>query len=386
VTDTRKPRLLIIGVHPISDGYPNIRFRIEGLLGSSRFSVTHIHTPAWTGELDHRGKRSRWLERSVRAFYAHLAVLIEYFKHKDADRIYIPYPAVFVSVLFSLLPRRLRPKCIILDAFISLYDTIVIDREYIPVSSWLARLLKGLEGRGLAHADVVITDTRQSSRYLCKLFGLDIAKVIDLPLATDERHFRPMQPKQPCARKCTVLFIGTLVPLHGIETILQAIGILRDRQDIGYKVIGDGQTAPAVEEFLRRNPGSLEWVRSWKTAAALAEEIGNADICLGVFGTGAKAQRVCPLKLYMYAACGKAVITGDSDWTRDLAGMLSYSPFRTSAMGDGAALAKEIERLADSSLLRDQLGAASRRFYVDKLSNSVGLAALEDVIGKSCED
>jgi glycosyltransferase involved in cell wall biosynthesis len=374
-----KPRLLIVGVHPVSDGYPNVRFRVEGLHRSACFSVTEINTPVWKDELHHSG--SVWCVggKMLRGIHAHLSVLAKYLVMRHADRLYVPYPAVFVVFLLSLLPRRLQPRYTIMDAFISLYDTVVIDRKYLSVSSWPARMLRMLEKRALTHADLVITDTPQNSRYLCKLYGLDKDKVTDLPLATDERHFYAF-PEHQSDSTCTVLFIGTLVPLHGIETILAAIENLCDRPDIRFRVIGDGQMSPLLEEFVSGNRHPLEWIRSWQSSAKLAEEIRKADICLGIFGNGAKAHRVCPLKLYMYAACGKAVITGDSEWARDATDGLEYIPFRTSRVGSGVALADQIRELADSSGLRSSLSVGSRKFYVERLSNRIGLERLEALI------
>jgi glycosyltransferase involved in cell wall biosynthesis len=41
----------------------------------------------------------------------------------------------------------------------------------------------------------------------------------------------------------------------------------------------------------------------------LPNHINNADLCLGIFGTSDKAQRVIPHKILDYRACGKKVIT-----------------------------------------------------------------------------
>ena len=383
-----KPRLLIMGVHPVSDGYPSVRFRVEGLHRSACFSVTEINTPAWDNELHHRRGVWRMASKIFRGIYAHTSVLVRYLVMGRAERVYVPYPAVFVVLLLSLLPRRLQPRCIVMDVFISLYDTVVIDRGYLSASSWSARMLRMLENRALTHADSVITDTPQNSRYLCKLYGLDTNKVIDLPLATDERHFYAF-PEHQSDSTCTVLFIGTLVPLHGIETILAAIEDLRDRLDIRFRVIGDGQMSALLEEFVSGDRHPLVWIRPWQSSASLAEEIRKADICLGIFGNGVKAQRVCPLKLYMYAACGKAIITGDSEWARDATDGLEYIPFRTSRVGAGVALADQIRELADSSELRGSLSAGSRKFYTERLSNQIGLTKLEALIegvsGRSAE-
>jgi glycosyltransferase involved in cell wall biosynthesis len=379
MTGNGRPELLIIGVYPQSDGYPNVRFRVAGLHRSARFHVTEINKPAWNKQLHQRRGMWRTAGKIFRGVHAHIAVLASYLTRRRPDCVYVPYPAVFVVLLLTMLPRRLQPGCIVVDAFISLYDTVVVDRKYLSASSWLGRILRALENRALGRADLVITDTPQNTRYLCQLFGLDSSKVKDLPLATDEQHFHLLPAPEPDG-SCTVLFIGTFVPLHGVECILAAADDLHDRPDIRFRIIGDGQMSPLLEEFVRRHQHSLSWIRSWQSSAALAEEIAKADICLGIFGDTAKAQRVCPLKLYMYAACGKAILTADSHWARDAAATLGYAPFITSPVGNGLALADRIRELADSGELRRRLCVDSRRFYVETLSNQIGLKALETLI------
>ena len=50
-----------------------------------------------------------------------------------------------------------------------------------------------------------------------------------------------------------ILFFGTFIPLHGIDTIVKAANILKDQKDILFTICGDGQTKPEVEKLVANN-------------------------------------------------------------------------------------------------------------------------------------
>ncbi len=371
-----KTKLLVLGVYLDSEGYPNVRYRIQDFRKAPWLEITEINVPMWRKGVRPKHNKLRFISGLFRAAYAHLSVTVKYLLHGRAALVYIPYPSVFMGLILGILPRAFRPNRIVLDTFISLYDTVVNDRKLLSPKNRVSILLKRLEEKAYSCADLIIVDTPKNISYLCKEFSLTKDKVVDVPLSTNEKSFQ-LQPYQPNEKVCQVLFVGTFIPLHGISTILAAATRLKDCPNILFQIVGTGQTASEIEKAVKKGVANLEWIHSWQTPEALAGMIRESDICLGIFGSGEKTQRVCPLKLYTYAACGRTIITGDTQWSQHAVENLDYKPFETVPVNDGAALADRIRQLAGSLGYRRQLASNSRRFYEEQLSNKIVLSRLE---------
>lgn len=365
-----KPKLLIMGVHLNSEAYPNTRFRIEGLKQSDQIEVSEMNFPMSTGNLYKAGGLFRKILAGIRGMFAHFMVTLKYVFSEKPDIVYVPYPAVFVVFLLSWLPGKLKPKHIFVDAFISPYDTIVNDRALLKKNSVLARILYRLEKRAYLFSTKVIVDTPQNLDFLVSVFLLEKSKLVSIPLSTDEHQFKPEKYRAEIGI-CRVLFVGTLVPLHGIQTILNAVSILSDRRDITFRIIGDGQEAGKVEHWKLNNVTTLYWQRDWLPSALMAKEIKRADICLGIFGIGNKTQRVCPFKIYAYASVGRPIITGSTDWTEKFQAEAGERFFETTPVGDAEKLADLILALANDPERREKWALASRKLYELHLSNAI---------------
>lgn len=367
--------LLIIGVHLKSEGYPNTLYRIEALRSSEAFKVTEINVPMWT-ETTQKIHGARRLARNLfRGLGGHFAVIARYMVSRRPEVAYVPYPSIFVLFLLSYFPAPLRPKYLVADVFISIFDTAVIDRGLLKENRIHARLLKWIESRAYRCADQLIVDTKSSARHISALFDLPAEKITTVPLSTNESDYRYSEyiPKDGV---CRVLFVGTLVPLHGISTILEAVRRLKEHREIEFKFIGDGQEAKVVEAWQHQHGISLDWERRWQTSSQIALEIRKSDICLGIFGLGAKAQRVCPFKIYSYSVMGRPVVTARTEWVQEATQALDYDPFLCVPAGGAQALADEILRLSRDDALRIKLSESSRKFYSEHLANKIATKEL----------
>jgi glycosyltransferase involved in cell wall biosynthesis len=228
-----------------------------------------------------------------------------------------------------------------------------------------------------------LVDTDLNAAYFTETFGITASRILVLPLSIDESVFQPAA-YRPGGDTCTVLFIGTFVPLQGVDVIAQAAVILSGRKDIRFRIIGHGQTAITVERiFVSGRPANIEWITQWMDSERLAEEIRSADICLGIFGTGSKTQRVWPLKNYLYMAIGRSIITGDTSIAKNFLKREDPAPFLTVPNGDPDALAAAIADLADSFDRRKRYAINASLFYNKHLSSSI---ALEQIVSRLALD
>ena len=136
------------------------------------------------------------------------------------------------------------------------------------------------------------------------------------------------------------LFVGKLIPLHGLETIL---GAARLAPELQIRLIGSGQ----LEKVLEERPENVEWVH-WVNYEELPRELWGAGVALGIFGTSDKTLRVIPNKAFQALATGAPLITGDP-----------------------AALAGAIRRVAADPELARNLGEGGRRTYEEQASEEV---------------
>ena len=373
-------RLLVVGVYQATDAYPNTLGRVRHL--KDRFDTHVINEPLWTtpegGSVSVRSPlRTLW-----RALAVHVRLAWRVATGPRKDVAYIPYPAIGVVLVLALLPRGWRPHRIVLDGFISIYDTVVNDRRLWRPGALRSRMLWALERRAFRIADIVVVDTPQSGDFYAQIFRLPSKRFAPIPLATNELVYAP-RPYRPTGGRCRVLFIGTLIPLHGIETIAGAARMLAGRTDVQFRVLGDGHDAPKLQAALE-GLTNIAWERRWHSAAELAEEIAQSDICLGIFGTTDKTQRVCPYKLYAYAALGRATVTGDTEWLRSVTGEKLDAPFYAVPVNDAHALAGAIEYLADNPTERERLARGANDFFGKFLANAVSLPVLDSLLMEAC--
>jgi glycosyltransferase involved in cell wall biosynthesis len=220
-------------------------------------------------------------------------------------------------------------------------------------------------------ADRVLADTEPQAEYFAGLAGIARSKVAVVPVGADERLFSAVRPpSSPDVARCEVLFYGTMIPLHGVDTILDAARLLADAPQIHFHLVGEGQVP--LERLLAENPiASVRWTRRL-SYAELPTAIAAADLCLGIFGTSDKAARVVPHKVYEAAAMGKAIVTADTPAMRAAfpEGSLMLVP-----PGNPQALADAIRALAVAPVRRSQMGAAVRaQFQAAYTTPAIGAA------------
>jgi glycosyltransferase involved in cell wall biosynthesis len=252
--------------------------------------------------------------------------------------------------------RAARGAPVVFNALVSLADTLVHDRGRFRPGSLAARALQALDRRALRAADLVVADTEANADHLAELGGLPRERVAVCLVGAEERLFRPgWSPSEP------PVFVGKLIPLHGLPTIL---GAARAAPELRLRVVGSGQ----LDALLETRPPNVAWTR-WVPYEQVPELLQRAACALGVFGTSAKASRVIPNKAFQALACGTPLVTGDTPAAREL--LVNGESALLVAPGDTEELASALRHLAQDPGLAARLSAGGLRAYQERASEAV---------------
>jgi len=272
-----------------------------------------------------------------------------------------------------LRARSLKP--VILDAFISVYDTLCLDRRTFSPRSPVGRVSRWLDTQALQWARCVLTDTSANADFMAQEFGVARSKFVPVPVGADESLFYPQS--NPSGDGIEVLYYSSYLPLHGAPVVIEAANLLRDKEEIRFTLIGRGPERLRVEERARGHKLTNCRFVDWVPFEELPGHLAACDIFLGGHfnAKNAKAQRVVPGKVYQGLAMVKPTIVGDCEanriWFQH--GESAY----TVPMGNARALADAILELSGSARLRRRIGEGGHALYEQRFSEAV-IAALLD--------
>jgi glycosyltransferase involved in cell wall biosynthesis len=340
-------RVLYFGTY--ERDYPR-NAQVISCLRKAGVTVDERHVPVWDGRRDNW---SAGLGAVARLAAAELRLLKP--PHTPFDALLVGYPGHF-DLPAARAAARGRP--IVFNPLVSLSDTFVADRGRFRAGSAAARTLAAVDRRALRAASLVVADTRADADHLAELAELPPERVEVAFVGAEDRLFTPgWRPGEPA----TILFVGKLIPLHGLETILDAA---RAAPELRFRLVGSGQ----LEQLVRMRPPNVEWL-PWVEYEQLPDELRRAACALGIFGTSDKARRVIPNKAFQALACGTPLVTADTPAAREL--LVDGESALLVPPGNADALAVALRRLAEDPALGKRLSEGGRATYEAHASEAV---------------
>lgn len=339
-----------------------------GLLDGLGWQVRRRTVRLWGVRGDRLVRKGR-LRLALRAAWALPAVAWRFLRAPKPDLVYVGYPGHLEMPCLGLL-ARLRGVPIVFDMFISLFDTVVLDRRLVPATSWTGRSLAAIDRLACRSAHVVLADTPPDAEFLSALSGMPLSRFRVQWVGAEESLFYP---RVIAAESRRVLFYGTYIPLHGVDVIIRAAKLL-EGDEIRIRIIGTGQERQEVERLVHElGVGNVE-LEDAVPLASLPHEIARASICLGIFGTTSKASRVIPNKVFQAVAMARPVVTADSPAIR-----AAFEPGEviTVPPGDPEMLAVEIRALLADPEYAKRVAQAGYGRYVRDFSHSALSKLLE---------
>ncbi len=331
----------------------------------------------------HGRKRAQKGEESV--------LFVPEFCHKD-----VPL-AKFLGLLSS---RR-----VVFDPLASRFETKIQDWRRRPEASLAARWNRWLDRFSFRLSDLVLADTQAHKDYYCSTFGLSYDRVEVVPVGFDDRVFTKSLAESKSRKLAdnekstfTVFFFGSFLPLHGVQTAVQAAALLlKEDKTFFFTFIGSGQTFPEAKRLASElNLGRIAF-DGWLSQPVLAERIARqADLVLGIFGRTEKARRVVPHKVFQAMALRKPVLTARTPAAEEF--FTHGENIYLCPPGDPESLAQAILELRYNNALRqaiaDQgyelvwrnftpkaLGSCLKKILAHRFSDSPGRASVSDGYG-----
>jgi glycosyltransferase involved in cell wall biosynthesis len=345
-------------------------------LAGAGFTVEELHAPVWE---DTRHKRAGYFAAAslaglVGRWAAASRRLTAAWRRRQG-----PPPLVVIGFgghLDVLVASRVcRPRAgLVFAPLVSLSETLVEDRGVFPAGGPRARLVAALDRAAFRAADLTLADTAAHAVYLREL-GAPPERVVVWHFGVEPEFVAPVG-GQAVPRR--VLFYGRYLPLHGVDTILEAAARLGNRADV--VLVGSGPERPRMEALATRRGARATW-RDDVPLAALPGELAAASVVLGVFGAGRKAAMVVPNKVYQAAAAGRPLVTRDGPALREV-----LEPGRhclACPPADPDALADAIAQLLDDSALAARLGAAARTHVLARFGETQVAARLADLLASA---
>lgn len=255
------------------------------------------------------------------------------------------------------------PKKVVYDEFLNPLEWLDEDRREWWAKLIPKKLLKRFYKILIRRPAVILTDTDAHALYSQKILGITSSKYHSLPVGTDESVFTPQNSTYQ-KNMFTVFYYGSMIPLHGLDIVLEAFEKL---QDYPIKLVfsgGDAATVDAVETSKARGANIEHHL--WIPYSEIPTYVAQAQLTLGgPFGNTTQARMVVTGKTYQFLACKAAVLVGETEvHTRFSDGKNCLSV----PLGDAESLANKIIWAYNHPKQLEIIRTAGRKLYEKEFS------------------
>ena len=298
------------------------------------------------------------------------------FKMRGQDFYFVSYMGHFLVIFMRLFTN----KPIVFDFYLSIYDMMCNDRKVYSPDSFLGKLTYWIEKKSLEKADYVIVDTNKLIESLSNMYGVSADKFVRVPLTINEENVVKKEVER-YKEEFTVLYVGSYIPLHGTEVIIEAARILQEQdEELFFLMIGQGpehaKCKALAEKYHLKN---IEF-KGFMTLEELNYYYNATDINLGLFSTGERANSVVLNKTNDSFRVGKAHLTLETDAMKE-AFSDNEDIFYTKDNYPETLASRIVEIKNDKALLK-KVGENALKSYDDKLSNAKAAQIMNEKIFK----
>jgi glycosyltransferase involved in cell wall biosynthesis len=270
-----------------------------------------------------------------------------------------------------LLAKILRKK-VIVDFYISNYDTLVNDRKLLTESSFFAKWALFKDKFFLEKSDNVVFLNESESVYYQDVAGVEVekSKISIIPLCIDyKKEIFEKENSRENKDEFNVCWWGTYIPLHGLENLIEAFSNIENER-VRLYLFGDSEEKAIpykkmLEDYKLSHKVFLIYDHSFangKLAPFLKE---NCDLAIGNFGSSEKAKTVLVNKLVDALSLGLPCLTRATKATREL---LPKNEGVILTEAEPQSIAKNIKWASENKAEIIKVGNAGKQKYFDTFS------------------
>lgn len=315
---------------------------------------------------------------------------------KNRNKGLLRYPEVVLRLMYIRLTKRpdvylltfrgyeLLPifwlitlgKKRIFDEFINLVEWVVYEHKKVMEGSIAAKLIRRMYRFFLKRNKIILTDTKIHAEYSAKLMNLPLAQYMAVPVSTDEQVFKPQQ-TGPAVEDFQVFYYGNMLPLHGLQYVIEAAVSLQTEKRIKFLFIGGDEATRKLIIEAQAKGAQIEY-KKWVPFDELPRIAAESQLCLGgPFGNTLQARMVVTGKTYQFLAMGLPTLVGVVDEETDF---VDKKNCLIVPQADSSAVADKIKWALSNRDNLAAIGTAGHQLYTQKFSNQVVARCMREVV------
>jgi len=257
--------------------------------------------------------------------------------------------------------------------------------------SLLHRSLAQIAGFLYRSCDRLVVVTPAFKEYLIEHWRVPEDKISVVENGVETNLFSRITPNRAVRRELgagerfVVSYIGTMGAAHGLETLLEAAALLREREPkVLFVLVGEGAEKARITSLARsRGLTNVRFVGQ-QPREKIPAYITASDACLVLLKRSELFKTVLPTKMLEFMSCARPVILGVDGHARKVMEEANAGIFMTPE--DPLALAEAVVRLAADPVLRESLGRNGRQHVLHYFSRQhtarVYLDVLQNLLAK----
>lgn len=275
--------------------------------------VIECHETLWHG-IDDRINIATggWINPTFwrRLIKAYWQLTIRYLNLQDHEIVVVGYPGQ-LDVYLARVLSWIRRKPLVWDICTSSY-LVAKERGLDEKSKLSISLLRIIEYFACRLPNLLIHITYDYILWYGKTFAVPENRFKIVPIGADDRIFCPKNFIKRKESIYQVLYFGTYIPNHRVETIIEAANQLKGCPKIHFLMIGTGPDENKCRELKESYRLSNVDFLGWMGEDELVDYIARADLILGIFGETPQSLFTVHNKIYTGLAMKKTVLTADS--------------------------------------------------------------------------